>query len=383
MRLGSNRSAALIAAALALAVFPATVAAGWSTPVRVSPRTLGTPALAVDGAGHRHLVARGGDGLWYITDRTGRWTERRLTRDGPEVEGERLLAHHPDVDIDPTDGSVVVAWVLSKPAGTGGCSGEVRYRTLRRGDWSVTRAVPTPTCAGSLDLEVRGGRITVAIAMRKLEYARIAVVAGRPGHWATSYLGDEPSGQDPFPMPFAEDPALELDASGHPSVAYEKGAWTGDATRTVVRWAHHIVGRPGLTSVPIRRYAGDQPELPAIDLVLDRAGRPRIAWVGPDGTWVATLKDGGWSSVRVTDPAQDLAIALDRAGRTVLALAMGPDGLVLFRRGPSGWSQTVVVDESHVATIAGLRRERDGDLHLGWLRGRPGQTTHTWVSRLG
>ena len=382
MRLRSTGAAAWMAASLALFLVPAATGAAWTDPVRVSARALDTPSLAVDSAGHRHLVARGADGLWYLTDRSGAWTERRLTRDGPEEYGERLLAHHPDIDIDPADGSIVVAWVRSKPVGTGGCSGEVRYRTLRGGAWSATRAVPTPTCAASVDLEVRDGRITVAIAMWRLEYARIAVVAGRPGRWTTTYLGSAP-GPDPFPMPFAHLPALELDATGHPSVAFERGERVPDSTTTTVRWAHHVAGRPGLTTERLRRYVGDWLELPAIDLVLDGNGRPRIAWIGPDGTWVATLGAGGWSSARVTDEAEDVAIAIDRAGRTVVAVASGRDGLQLFRRGRTGWARTAIIDDTFVTVIAGLVRQRGGDLHLGWLRGRPGQVTRAWVSSLG
>jgi hypothetical protein len=378
----SHRAVAVVAALLALAALPTTVSAGWSTPLRVSPRPLSDGALAVDASGHRHVVARGTDGLWYLTDRGGSWTERRLTRDGPDVDGERASAHHPDIDIDAADGSFVVAWVLSKPAGTGGCDAEARYRTLRNGSWSTTRAIPTPSCAAAVDLEVRGGRITAAVSLSQLEYQRIAVVSGRPGHWSTTFLGDIPTAQ-PVPVPFAEDPALELDAAGHPSVAFERGSRMPGANQTTVRWAHHIAGRPGLTSERIRRYVGDWPDLLAVDLALDGKGRPRVAWVGPDGTWVAMRGGAGWTSTQVTDSGSDVAITVDAAGRTVVAVAMGTDGLQVFRRAAAGWSRTAVVDDGRVFSILGLVRGPGGTMHLAWVRGWPHGIQHTWVARLG
>lgn len=354
--------------------------AAWSTPIRVTARQLDEAAFTVDRAGHQHLVGRGDDGLWYLTDRTGAWTEQRLTRDGPEVEFERTRAHHPAIALDPVNGSIVVAWVRSEPTGTGGCSGDVRYRTLTGGRWSATRDVPTPSCAGPIDLAAKNGRLTVAISLQQIEYERIAIVAGRPGHWTTTYLGDDPAGG--LPIDFANTPALDLDAAGRPSVAYLKGQWTGDTTQATVRWAHHVDGQPGLTSDRVRRYVDDNLELLAIDLVLDGRGRPRITWIGTDGTWVATLGAAGWSQARVTDPATDVAIAIDAQGRTVLAVADGSDGLKVFRRDAAGWSRTATLTTALVPVITGLVRDHDGALHLGWLRGRQYETSHAWVAHL-
>lgn len=382
MRTVSPRAFALVAATLAFAVLPATASAGWSAPVRVSPRPLSDGALAVDAAGHRHIVARGTDGLWYLTDRGGSWAERRLTRDGPYVDGERVSAHHPDIDIDPADASIVVAWVLSKPAGTGGCDAEARYRTLRAGSWSMTRPVPTPSCAAAVDVEVRHGRITAAVSLSQLEYQRIAVVSGRPGHWSTTFLGDLPTAE-PMPVPFAEDPALELDAAGRPSIAFERGSRMPGSNQTTVRWAHQIAGQSGLTSERVRRYVGDWPDLRAVDLALDGKGRPRVAWVGPDGTWVASLGAAGWTSAQVSDEGTDVAIAVDSADRTVVAVAMGSDGLQVFRRVADGWSRTAVVDGGRVFSILGLVRGPGGVLHLGWARGWPNGIQYARVSRLG
>jgi hypothetical protein len=86
----------------------------------------------------------------------------------------------------------------------------------------------------------------------------------------------------------------------------------------------------------------------------------------------------------VTDAAKDVAIAVDGAGRTLLAVAMGAGGLEVHRRGADGWARTAVPDPGRVFSIMGLVRGSGGVLHLGWLRGWPnGATQHAFVARLG
>lgn len=357
---------AIIAALVAIAV-PGPAAAAWDDPVRISPMRLSDPAIAVDASGDRHLVARGEDGLWYFTDASGDWRSKRLTRDGPLDHGERVRAHGADIAVDPVDGSIVVAWVRSVPVGTGGCDGTIRYRVRRDDGWTATRRVPASNCVATVDVAARGGVLTIAAEIARLELQVVEVVTGRPGAWTSQILGRLP-GPDPVPMSIARSPSLALDAVGRPKVAYERAWYTMQGVRSTIRWA-----RPDGAAMKLRseEAAALTPAgmAGAVDLALDRAGRPRIAWIDGRRLFLAVRQGGDWTVRWVGGARYDVAIAIDRAGRTVIATANGWRGLKVWRPGAGGWAARVV-DEHQVVALGGLVTGADGYLHLAWQRSR-------------
>jgi hypothetical protein len=78
--------------------------AAWAKPVRVSRRDYGELSLVVDAAGIAHAAAVLDDSIYYLTNASGSWTRKRLSRPLPDgADGE------PSIALD-GDGSLAVAF---------------------------------------------------------------------------------------------------------------------------------------------------------------------------------------------------------------------------------------------------------------------------------
>jgi hypothetical protein len=276
-----------------------------AAPERVLPGAFhrGT-ALALDPAGHRHVVAANGAGdLWYATDRTGTWTSQRILA----AETGSFAWTDPAIATD-DDGRVHVVAVKNAiydaPGGTGG----IFYKTdagRPRGEFGPKVRI-TPAMMTTPSLRVADG-------VRYLAYARCLCLPGqrdapvffktdRGGRWRTERIADR-----------GFEPSLRVDPRGRASVVFSDRRGLRLATaRTKVgdfSAAVRIPGTLGLQGSP--------------SLALGPGGRERIAWV----TWSAEplvlymkRTATGWSRPGLVGRGAMAELSVDGQGRSHVVL---------------------------------------------------------------
>ena len=171
MRARSQSLIGLLAAfaGLLIVAVPAAALAGWSWPTQVYDGNFSDSSLAVDAHGHAHIAARGDTGIWYLTNKGGSWTRRRLTTDVWGVyRGNPYLKKtdtSPAISVDRSTDAIVVAYrhyeadpgvrvaaaVKSVSPGRPYTVGGTRARStgaasIRRW-WRVTGTLPSPSSA--------------------------------------------------------------------------------------------------------------------------------------------------------------------------------------------------------------------------------------------
>jgi len=88
----------------------------------------------VDASGRAHVVARGGDGIWYLVRNDGAWTRTRIARDrevNPAGPGEPFmeLKVSPRIARDPVTGDIVVVFLrFVEDGSTPSSPSAIRYR---------------------------------------------------------------------------------------------------------------------------------------------------------------------------------------------------------------------------------------------------------------
>jgi hypothetical protein len=84
----------------------------WPAADRIARGFFSHPVIAVDSSGAVHIATRGiGDdnqGIWYLTNATGRWVKRQVAT--APYSYEETLDDGPEIAIDPSDGSVWIAF---------------------------------------------------------------------------------------------------------------------------------------------------------------------------------------------------------------------------------------------------------------------------------
>jgi hypothetical protein len=264
-------------------------------------------ALALDAAGHRHLVATSAEGdLWYATDRTGSWEAQRIL--GVGVPGSFVWSH-PTIATD-GKGRVHVAavrdYVFDAPGSTGG----IFYKTDKgrpRGDFGPRTRIAGPMMT-SPSLKVVGG-------VRYLAYAKCACLpeqkswpvffkTDRSGSWQVERIRDR-----------GADPALRVDGKGRARIAF--------SDRKGLRYTRARTNLGDLT-MPVR-IPGTEGRQGVPSLALDEAGRPHVAWASwsPTGPRVRYLKRtaAGWIAPRRLGAGVTTEISLDASGRPHVVFA--------------------------------------------------------------
>ena len=86
--------ATAVPAVLILSV-PVSAASGWTTPQRVWDAAYDQASMVVDGNGAVPIAAIGPNGIWYLTNESGRWTRARLTGADALVRAPRIARDPP------------------------------------------------------------------------------------------------------------------------------------------------------------------------------------------------------------------------------------------------------------------------------------------------
>jgi len=142
--------------------------APWPAAKHIAGGGFSQPAVAVDPSGNVHIAATAADneGIWYLTNASGTWVEQQLVNpwnSDPEMTGS---VDEPTLAIDPSDGSVWVAFVYWQCAdcGTGWPDGVYMVNNAG-GTWSDPVALDTGDGATYPSLAVRDGRMYLAWAV--------------------------------------------------------------------------------------------------------------------------------------------------------------------------------------------------------------------------
>ena len=287
---------------------------GWSEPVRLASGSFMAVSLVFDSASHAHIAAQGTiagrSGVWYLTDRTGGWTRQRIMADA-----RGTVWKGPSITFDAHDRIIVAAWrdpgLGFDPLGPSKGIYVVSDQGRSRGTFSAPELlVPGP--AADPAIKAFGTRLAVAYPawLRTAEpQPPIKFTTWSAGHRVTSTVA-KGAGSGP--------PALHLDSSGRPRIAYATPAGVHYASAATITGDFAISKLPG---------TGPADDLPA--LTIDPAGRPTIAWLHDSGARESlryARRGATWPSPSRVGPAPvfttAVAIDLDRSG-ALHVLAVG------------------------------------------------------------
>ena len=349
------RRIAVIASALLAVVIlsvPTTAASGWSSPERVWDAPYDMPSMAVDTDGAVHIAARGMDGIWYLTNETGRWTRVRLTRDHADAGGFET-ANIPLIALDPADGSLTVAYEVI-PCADCAWRSYLAYRTNRHADgpgaWSAQRDIPGRGQAPT-SIVVRHGVIAIAATVGDLQ-TRVRFFTNASGRWTHEDI--EATGDRS-----AASPSLALDRQGRPVIAY--GVYGAYPKANAIRLARGTSRTGGFTTERVVASPGAQ----GPSLVLDAKGRPRFSFSADDGTSVARHTASGWRQRRVWSDGSDSQLLLAAGDQPrLVGLRETPRPQAWFAAWSSGAWQRTRLTSHPTRQVAFAIEKADGRDHV-------------------
>lgn len=364
-------------AALAMAmVGSGAQAAGWSPVERVG--SYGEGSLLVTPKGRVQLAVRGEDGLFHLVRRAdGSWARTRLTRDVLELNDGGFVdlhvhAHVPALARDSQTGNLALAYYEAVEDGsTGGCSGGLEVERRIDGAWTAAEPVRgVDGCTGGYpSLVSRGGELWLASGVWRFYgmWQNSALLWTEDGGWHGRLV--QPSNAMDLDGP--SDAVVAVAPDGRIHLAYSA---TGS-----VRHASTTDPTASLDREPVaytaHRAAG-------VAMVLDRAGRPVIAWSGPNGASFARQTAAGtWQVEQLPWATVDLALALDAHGRPHLLLAQGTAGVRHAWRTPDGW-RSERIDTRSSRMVAGLAFDRSGRMIAAWQHGQSWKAPTMYLRRL-
>jgi hypothetical protein len=323
---------ALAMLATVVVCLPVSAASGWTTPRSLSDAVLSQPSSVVDARGAVHIAARGTNGLWYLTNKSGHWTRVRLTRDQPHQEGT-VTSGSPVIALDRWDGSLTVVYVVND--GTC-CPGNISlaYVTDRHaggpGTWSAPRSIPYGSATDpSLSVVVRHGVIAIAANTGVYDVTGVEFITNAGGRWTHEEI--RASGQR-----WAGEPSLALDRQGRPVIAYQVhgGYPKADAIRLAIGTT--TTGRFATARVVAMPGASDP------SLALDAKGRPRFVFYGDGGTYEARRTASGWHTRLIWQGGHDSELRIGRGGHPrVVGVRETPTPRIWYAKWASGaWHRT-------------------------------------------
>lgn len=290
--------------------------------------------MALDAAGHRHVVATRADGdLWYATDRSGRWISKRLLRG----DDGRMAWTDPSIVVD-EHGRVHVAAVQSSVWETPSSTGGIWYLTDRgrsRGDFG-----PRTRLAGRMAADPS---LRVVDGVRYLAYGRCACSPGdtdaplffktdRSGRWTRERIAD-----------YGRTPSLRVRQDGRPTIAYRG--------RQGVRV---VTGRTRLGdfSKPVR-IPGSGGVMGEPSLALVGKGQPQVVWPASHDRpeiWYVHGTKTGWTSPLLVGRGRMAELSIDASGRQHVVMAGGDRVVHRWRRG-DGWERRIIADSIRPASV--------------------------------
>jgi hypothetical protein len=351
-------AAALTLAAVVLGTSPAGAASGWSPPRVVYDGDFYDASMALDSAGHAHIVARGDTGIWYLTNESGSWARKRLTRDHEDRDGHPVRAYQPHLavhDVADQNGPVVdVAYGVVTDLGGDPCCAPVATRRRLASSWSKPSTIPMRS---SYPVAIAYGNgalvfVTQPWAPPSGEPTdEIAVaVHHRGGGWTTGTI------EVRDPAVGTRGPSVAVDSTGHILVAYLRSI---NDYRTTAVW----LARASDTHLATLQFTRERVTAAATDansgrpsVALTEAGAPRIAFSAGGWTRFAALRPSGWHIEKVMRGDFASLLALDAHGHPRIATedAQGQHRLWYAARMHRAWTATLLDKRVGLRNIAGI-----------------------------
>ena len=310
---------------------PVPTPVAWPAGNHISGGGFSQPAVAVDATGSVHIAATAADneGIWYLTNASGSWVTQQVVTpwsEDPEMTG---MVGQPAIAVDPTDGSVWIAFVYWRctDCAPGGSNGIFLVNNVA-GTWSepVQRG---SNGAVSPSMAVRDGRVYLACELPGdygHRYGPILIGTDAPGAWEMQQI-----------VQAGTLPHLVLDADGQVGVLFAGG--------NAMRYAYQkpngsfVIERlPGTIGVVGSLWHS----LLAVDPV---TGDSWAAWngFGDPGVYPVFLaKRGadGWSDPIAAIPDGDLSGLGVRDG--VVQLTAEKSGLIYASNGSGAFVEQIV-----------------------------------------
>lgn len=247
----------------------------------------------------------------------------------------------------------------------------VVFRAFQGGDWTQWRSRylgdDLPYAARTRAVVARAGEPVLAWGeyLRKPDGSRLTVRAWTGTTWSRSVAFNDL-------RQFSRTPALALNGAGNPVVAWLQGDVLASDV-LVSRWTGEQWERLG---TPVNRRG--RTYLASTRLVLDRAGRPVVAWLedvsGRDTLFAARWDGTAWRSLGgavSVHQASSPSLALDAGGQAVLSWVEergGPGTVHAARWSGSAWQRAEVLnaDPSRDARSPSLALGASGGLVVAW-----------------
>jgi hypothetical protein len=296
-------------------------------------------ALALDAAGHRHVVASDEQGdLWYATDGGGSWAAAEIlpARWDADAGWPLWVWTSPAIAVD-TDGSIHVAAVRSSVMDTPSTSYGISYITDKgraAGDFGPRTKITGDGMASPA--------LRVVDGVRYLAFSRYQAYPGqksaplyfktdRSGSWQTERIAD-----------WANSPSLRVASDGRAHIAYED--------ESGLRYTRARSKTGGFTTPT--RIPGSKGRAGEVSLALDRADRPHVAWAAwrqDKQVLYAKRTATGWVAPRQVGIGWTAELSLDAKDRPHVVFARGFGNAKVVHRWLAGgtWQlRTLVKDVS-------------------------------------
>ena len=260
---------------------PATIAptAAWSGAIRLAKGSFGTVAVVFDSADHAHVVAvgrsAGKTGIWYLTDRSGTWTQKRILAD-PAGKAWRDRVDHRRRERP--DHHRRLARLGRRPGGLRGHLHGERSRARSRHVPNGPHAYCGRACRDARPEDrrhpARDGVLSDLPEICCLP--SLLFRTGSPGHWTTTTVAPDAAG-----------PSLRLDARGRARIAYATNKDLRYASAGTTTGSFSVTSLPGTSSADY-----------AVALALDSGDQPSLAWAHDAATDTIRYAayDGSWPS---------------------------------------------------------------------------------------
>ena len=328
----------------------------WSQPQRVLSGQFTGVSEVVDSTNHVHIAVTGRGGVWYVTDRSGTWTQRRILANLTNTE---YVA--PSIALDEKD-HVFIA-VMRVPTTDVGDQG-IYYVTDKgraRGSFPTSPTMIAPPDDGEPSLKVSHGHLFLAYVNGWccVGDGEVQVRTNATGRWTVAHIAR------------GQNPSLRVGSDGRPRVAFDSG-WDPGIHYAVAASAS---GRFSVTTVPGTDATDGTYLGPA--LALDLNNRPHIAWFGAGGIRYDWRSATGWhgpARVATYQGVSYMAFDLDTLGRPNIVLGGRTMRHELLVGG--AWHETTVATQVDVAYVA-IRRAFNGHTVIAWADNGGG----IWLSR--
>ena len=323
--------------------------AGWSAPVRVGGGIYSALSEVVDSHRHVDIAASKLGNVYFITDRSGSWTESLVMRHLPN-RGYREVA----IALDANDRVYIAARRSScDDCVPGGSEGIFLITDKGRapGTFASKPAMIAPSGAGEPSLKVNGGHVFLAYdspCCMPGPDAAIYLRTNASGHWTQSRVARH-----------GVSPVLRIGSDGRPRVAFSRQLGITYAV------AHSITGTFTLWNVPGTTHKdGD------VALALDARDQPHLAWMhfnpgdsdgGSVDVFATRRTSAGWRAAEHVGPVHGTtnAIALDLESLGRERIAVGGAQVMSYVRSGGQWIGTTVAQGTAIHQVS-IRRAANG-----------------------